>query len=178
MMALADTFHISIHAPPRGATTKRWRPWVLLIFQFTPLREGRRRRTGKPLRRPPISIHAPPRGATNAAVLQLFWRTISIHAPPRGATISARHRRTPSRFQFTPLREGRPIAPRTVSWPFGISIHAPPRGATAVCSDTRSHLQISIHAPPRGATSAGTIPCSASKISIHAPPRGATQDTM
>ena len=174
MMALADTFHISIHAPPRGATTKRWRPWVLLIFQFTPLREGRRRRTGKPLRRPPISIHAPPRGATNAAVLQLFWRTISIHAPPRGATISARHRRTPSRFQFTPLREGRPIAPRTVSWPFGISIHAPPRGATAVCSDTRSHLQISIHAPPRGATRCYLGDTQRRDISIHAPPRGAT----
>ena len=38
----SDAIHtISIHAPPRGATTKRWRPWVLLIFQFTPLREGR-----------------------------------------------------------------------------------------------------------------------------------------
>ena len=34
---------ISIHAPPRGATT-RWMPARLLAaFQFTPLREGRRR---------------------------------------------------------------------------------------------------------------------------------------
>ena len=36
--------HISIHAPPRGATLK---PTQLLhngLFQFTPLREGRRRR--------------------------------------------------------------------------------------------------------------------------------------
>ena len=57
---------ISIHAPPRGATSLGQAARPCGIFQFTPLREGRlflrksRRRSGT------ISIHAPPRGATIA----------------------------------------------------------------------------------------------------------------
>ena len=124
---------ISIHAPPRGATAYCLPFPVRMLFQFTPLREGRPvarvvlHRTGL------ISIHAPPRGATlsfrAAVMLALFQFTplregrlmlvlhcvtlqhISIHAPPRGATpafcISSAEYRP---FQFTPLREGRPIA--------------------------------------------------------------------
>ena len=44
---IAGAINISIHAPPRGATrqTRRWRSPV--IFQFTPLREGRRPRYGR-----------------------------------------------------------------------------------------------------------------------------------
>ena len=47
-----------------GRPPMRWRMRSMGQFQFTPLREGRRRATGKPdvlL----ISIHAPPRGATS-----------------------------------------------------------------------------------------------------------------
>ena len=54
-----------------------------------------------------ISIHAPPRGATPYARCIRASRDISIHAPPRGATATAASTETPSRFQFTPLREGR-----------------------------------------------------------------------
>ena len=35
---------ISIHAPPRGATKRPWNQSTTTQFQFTPLREGRRRR--------------------------------------------------------------------------------------------------------------------------------------
>ena len=36
-------FDISIHAPPRGATVSGTKtPQQLFVFQFTPLREGRR----------------------------------------------------------------------------------------------------------------------------------------
>ena len=77
---------ISIHAPPRGATDggQHLRQQIIL-FQFTPLREGR-------LLQPPcalvvdISIHAPPRGATKNKNAFLGGIDISIHAPPRGAT--------------------------------------------------------------------------------------------
>ena len=58
-----------------------------LLFQFTPLREGRR--NGKYCVHDPvlISIHAPPRGATgNGVELEDDAMKISIHAPPRGAT--------------------------------------------------------------------------------------------
>ena len=98
---------ISIHAPPRGATIKSISDFISFLFQFTPLREGRR---------------SPWTG------LQLV--NISIHAPPRGATPQDKHHSETLLFQFTPLREGRLLS---FSWPFSafrISIHAPPRGAT------------------------------------------------
>ena len=75
---------ISIHAPPRGATVSPDSEGKLYIFQFTPLREGRRR-------------------FENSEVLCV----ISIHAPPRGATRWSASRGVPHPFQFTPLREGR-----------------------------------------------------------------------
>ena len=122
---------ISIHAPPRGATrvaqtgvaVKRFQFTPLregrlpridekgatMRFQFTPLREGRRmqRKRHRVYRR--ISIHAPPRGATCLDELLSNDQDISIHAHPRGATGFMRcHQRNTMRFQFTPLREGRP----------------------------------------------------------------------
>ena len=100
----------------------------MLLFQFTPLREGRLAdESADELCR--ISIHAPPRGATlgagAGAIVGIFQFTplregrldgirhlvqlilISIHAPPRGATSYRRHYRGVDEFQFTPLREGR-----------------------------------------------------------------------
>ena len=104
------SFCISIHAPPRGAT-EHARSVVVLID---------------------ISIHAPPRGATSRPASRPAPSAISIHAPPRGAT--SRHFWMATRFayfnsrpsargdsadqpadqhhqlfQFTPLREGRPL---------------------------------------------------------------------
>ena len=98
---------ISIHAPPRGATKFNNIALLSVIFQFTPLREGRLqppRRfprqsyfNSRPsargdgafkacLRLPYISIHAPPRGATAPDCEHNIFHLISIHAPPRGAT--------------------------------------------------------------------------------------------
>ena len=84
------------------------------IFQFTPLREGRRPCPCQRQRKPStISIHAPPRGATGGdASCKVARVVISIHAPPRGATGDC--------FGCCPL--------------LFISIHAPPRGATNRCS--------------------------------------------
>ena len=144
-----------------------------LIFQFTPLREGR---PVEPLTNSPalnfnsrpsargdtlfkrylisstISIHAPPRGATIFPISSQAIPIISIHAPPRGATI----------VMF--------ICPCSSC----ISIHAPPRGATLFAQAVYLHQFISIHAPPRGATNAGDDRALRTEISIHAPPRGAT----
>ena len=79
-----------------------------------------------------ISIHAPPRGATHGGgVLLVSLEMISIHAPPRGATRAEIARHTADKFQFTPLREGRPAPERAEIISPAISIHAPPRGATA-----------------------------------------------
>ena len=77
---------ISIHAPPRGATTEKQEYPLAQLFQFTPLREGRRNMGNwcKPIYS--ISIHAPPRGATKPEPPHCGGSPISIHAPPRGAT--------------------------------------------------------------------------------------------
>ena len=98
---------ISIHAPPRGATPKPQSKPVENQFQFTPLREGRRRWERGEAFPSPISIHAPPRGATGRSETAGIPRHISIHAPPRGATRRQRRKINADGFQFTPLREGR-----------------------------------------------------------------------
>ena len=57
--------NISIHAPTRGATsTSGLRYPAGLLFQFTPLREGRLGLSKQILEDLCISIHAPTRGAT------------------------------------------------------------------------------------------------------------------
>ena len=109
------THDISIHAPPRGATVSPDSEGKLYIFQFTPLREGRQAFAALRALGLGISIHAPPRGATFRLSSVLVASRISIHAPPRGATTHKPDRATgTSRFQFTPLREGRLAGNRKV----------------------------------------------------------------
>ena len=125
-----------------------------------------------------ISIHAPPRGATGSRGHCVQSPEISIHAPPRGATREGITFVCKKKFQFTPLREGRPFATSESpgvgnfnsrpsargDWTIEpqderklISIHAPPRGATGVSFSCLLWLFISIHAPPRGATGCGVV---------------------
>ena len=99
---------ISIHAPPRGATNliitdaKQHR-----LFQFTPLREGRRD------------------GHTMSELMGKFQFTPLREGRQYTVTTIYKHHL----FQFTPLREGRRHG-RCGVQTSGISIHAPPRGAT------------------------------------------------
>ena len=144
------------------------------IFQFTPLREGRRTSRNALRRVADFNSRPSARGDAHSVPLSVL-RLISIHAPPRGATRFARQR-------------GQALH---------ISIHAPPRGATLSIPFYKSDLSISIHAPPRGATRKhGVSPIKpgifqftplregrhveapampGQRISIHAPPRGATR---
>ena len=144
-----------------------------MLFQFTPLREGRPR-AHRPCRRcnyfnsrpsargdenrvelgdiDVISIHAPPRGATCAvSMAAIFTCSISIHAPPRGATLKAVLKDATGQ----------------------ISIHAPPRGATCFTV----HMETSGNFNSRPSARGDRLACLdelLSNISIHAPPRGAT----
>ena len=124
----------------------------LPLFQFTPLREGRPRPTSvsretprfqfTPLREGRLEItesvsvahshfNSRPSARGDSAIdLTPEKGFISIHAPPRGATFPFRGRFRPFAFQFTPLREGRPVHGREKGTGTFISIHAPPRGAT------------------------------------------------
>ena len=122
---------ISIHAPPRGATSRSSTGWTTAyfnsrpsargdefcviratdksVFQFTPLREGRLVPENVSLLREHFNSRPSARGDPSYQGLDGHF-SISIHAPPRGAT-SCRHATLyPSpTFQFTPLREGRPM---------------------------------------------------------------------
>ena len=171
---LPNSFFISIHAPPRGAThfvssygsvlqfqftpLREGRPAdkanhnLPALFQFTPLREGRRAAAAQSSAAINISIHAPPRGATSDAGRSLQSSNISIHAPPRGATITCERRY--------------PIS--------NISIHAPPRGATLYGTQFEElHVHFNSRPSARG-DRLSAADGSGDDISIHAPPRGAT----
>ena len=165
---------ISIHAPPRGATSA-WQlcRYVSRYFNSRPSARGDR----------------------IVAILPSNIHNFNSRPSARGDA-----KRKPSsrrkQFQFTPLREGRQIVETDCMLPI-ISIHAPPRGATEIlkkiprnqknfnsrpsargdleAQDAQEEGRISIHAPPRGATSSvSTLPSRSLIISIHAPPRGAT----
>ena len=145
---------ISIHAPPRGATPPLSTSLYTIVFQFTPLREGRLFSE----QQYPLSWHfnsrPSARGDSRGVKCIVCSQQISIHAPPRGATgagATATYQRDV--FQFTPLREGRRYCKSCFRASSNISIHAPPRGATRYRAWMGEEaLEISIHAPPRGAT--------------------------
>ena len=142
---------ISIHAPPRGATSILLFRMSRNVFQFTPLREGRHSES-KSYSDGAISIHAPPRGATEAifmySAISLFQftplregrqfhlclseRFVYFNSRPsaRGDEATNASMSAERRFQFTPLREGRRDLPYDIHEIAYISIHAPPRGAT------------------------------------------------
>ena len=149
-----------------------------MIFQFTPLREGRLHPGHKVVAVGAISIHAPPRGATGLRVAQQNGRTISIHAPPRGATVMRCTRTPRDKFQFTPLREGR-LERWMVNFIRHISIHAPPRGATFFARKSRTFRCAFQFTPLReGRLATNNDEVNWSFISIHAPPRGATAEIL
>ena len=129
---LADFLHdISIHAPPRGATVDIRKNGAQKKFQFTPLREGRRKKLAENPKKILFQFTPLREGRHTFAVTSLLYvgfqftplregrrqspagrlrhGTISIHAPPRGATCKKLAKNLKKvLFQFTPLREGRP----------------------------------------------------------------------
>ena len=82
-----------------------------VLFQFTPLREGRHK----------------------GAIKDGDKLIISIHAPPRGATAPCRGRSMFFSFQFTPLREGRPCGMSSVRAVIHFNSRPSARGDQARC---------------------------------------------
>ena len=167
-----------------------------MLFQFTPLREGRRCPAARSTSAPIFQFTPLREGRRSALIGTSFGWMISIHAPPRGATrslyralaLSAYFNSRPSArgdmspadastarliFQFTPLREGRPNVYRLRL----VRRHFNSRPSARGDFTAKSYywqFYISIHAPPRGATLLEGRECFGGFISIHAPPRGAT----
>ena len=169
-------YDISIHAPPRGATgCRRSGIIVYTIFQFTPLREGRRGRLRRFYFHDFISIHAPPRGATHTVRLIASCPFISIHAPPRGATLPKMNRGS-YLFYFNSRPSARgDLWVRAVRGTAAISIHAPPRGATSLFFFVgMASADFNSRPSARGDSKENLLTMALEIISIHAPPRGAT----
>ena len=98
---------ISIHAPPRGATQCHHRVAHAGQFQFTPLREGRRRCARGGRQRTDFNSRPSARGDSRAT-RRKEGTTIFQFTPLREGRRSLQVSRAFTRlFQFTPLREGR-----------------------------------------------------------------------
>ena len=128
---------ISIHAPPRGATDRRNPQAAQEVFQFTPLREGRRidaescivarRFQFTPLRegrqfsasRPTRGTYFNSRPSARGDFDCVRRRGKPQHFNSRPSARGDPSSRAPCRrllFQFTPLREGRPNAVGGISY--------------------------------------------------------------
>ena len=100
---------ISIHAPPRGATSASAVPSSSSSnFNSRPSARGDRGRPIVNAKYLLISIHAPPRGATSRALLVARKLHLFQFTPLReGRRLTKSWRKSLILFQFTPLREGR-----------------------------------------------------------------------
>ena len=144
-------------------------------FQFTPLREGRRKAGKFPSAAILFQFTPLREGRQNSRRENSKEEGISIHAPPRGATLMARVFEPDGVFQFTPLREGRRLCRCTRTTRSNFNSRPSARGDVYDVLHIPGLGFISIHAPPRGATAAALLGCAVQRhISIHAPPRGAT----
>ena len=99
---------ISIHAPPRGATTASAGRTTGKVFQFTPLREGRPQQ----IKRITIFQHyfnSRPSARGDKHVHRNSPSTLYFNSRPsaRGDCSFVRMMHFATLFQFTPLREGR-----------------------------------------------------------------------
>ena len=105
---LQNQEYISIHAPAGGATQAHLSQSTGMIFKFTPLREGRRHAAVVVECAGVISIHAPAGGATctprSGSPPSYFNSRPCGRGDPSPSTDFFKHQK----FQFTPLREGRP----------------------------------------------------------------------
>ena len=129
MLATIYNF-ISIHAPPRGATEDFGAFISMILFQFTPLREGRR-------------------GSSSPMVLMFPFQFTPLR---EGRQLCVRFGQCSKHFNSRPSARGDEEVLRKAIACLTISIHAPPRGATGYQALMPLFFGISIHAPPRGAT--------------------------
>ena len=123
----------------------------LIQFQFTPLREGRPA-TPESSRCGSSYFNSRPSARGDHQQSDFWLRSkISIHAPPRGATRLRKLYIYTNLFQFTPLREGRPLCLSENTTMDNFNSRPSARG-DVIGAYKHSEDFISIHAPPRGAT--------------------------
>ena len=147
-------------------------------FQFTPLREGRQCSLVGRAKRWYFNSRPSARG-DKCLITGCAHLAISIHAPPRGATVVLA-RMKPSWYNFNSRPSARGDMAERAGQHAGSDFNSRPSARGDQC-DGRFFWRrlISIHAPPRGATCCPRHhPLHHVSISIHAPPRGATAKDM
>ena len=149
--------HISIHAPPRGATESCTQSITQGDY-----------------------FNSRPSARGDALCVHQRQRAKHFNSRPsaRGDLLQPHHPRSPHRFQFTPLREGRqvPTEPLPV---FRLFQFTPLReGRQYVTRDELNTLTNFNSRPSARGDEAKRKAETAISISIHAPPRGATFDAQ
>ena len=127
---IGGAISISIHAPPRGATPVIFERIYQHLFQFTPLREGRRNWNSYERLCTNFNSRPSARGDNRLGKRGFFRAYFNSRPSARGDIQSFGRCTSGHLFQFTPLREGRRPFVLCPSVDLLISIHAPPRGAT------------------------------------------------
>ena len=131
--------------------------WMRILFQFTPLREGRR----------------------DERVRECHQELISIHAPAGGATWKCWKNRRRVLFQFTPLREGRQLSEllNAETWLFQFT---PLREGRRWLSNEKKNDPNYFNSRPcgRGDVAGPLVAVHRDDISIHAPAGGATRTSI
>ena len=146
---------ISIHAPPRGATVTGFARLRRLIFQFTPLREGRRAVVHLLHNQVAQFQFTPLREGRHYISGKRRHCRSDFNSRPsaRGDAHSAAVRCFSAAFQFTPLREGRLFRRLSNVKKHYFNSRPSARGDARLVGCAQAP-PISIHAPPRGATRA------------------------
>ena len=127
-----------------------------ILFQFSPLREGR----------PPIRSFPVPLKHFNSRPCERgdsFFAASALQCPI---------------FQFSPLREGRPSESCETCWAWLFQFSPLREGRPAVLHSGGGRVSISILAPARGATNQKVGGRRSVHISILAPARGATRKAL
>ena len=135
----------------RGDATRAAKPSMRILFQFTPLREGRL----KPLffsgEDGYFNSRPSARGDRLARTPALAPCDFNSRPSARGDRTAGRRWQIALIFQFTPLREGRLQFPAALLKLCHFNSRPSARGDSALKPRT-FEIPISIHAPPRGAT--------------------------
>ncbi len=146
-------FIISIHAPPRGATgTENFSQVQQENFNSRPSARGDLYRRMHKARGVYFNSRPSARGDCVRAGRTAHCGDFNSRPSARGDLIPRLLPHDFRQFQFTPLREGRPVLFGTIIG-LGVFQFTPLREGRHVRWRPRSRAQaISIHAPPRGAT--------------------------
>ena len=144
------TFSISIHAPPRGATLLLEFSCLHTQFQFTPLREGRRSLLF--IAPAPMYFNSRPsaRGDHAQFVDACLYYYFNSRPSARGDAYCSPLSFPATKFQFTPLREGRHDVSLLPVKPIDFNSRPSARGDTVFPSPHCQHSHFNSRPSARG----------------------------